>query len=390
MRARDLSVDSNNLLLQQREKYIADMCPDIGPLAQNIDSNAAAVVRSLREKLARARHILAVTMRNESTLLREKVCIEAALTASRAEYTSIVHQYTDSMRQNREAQQGLALTIEKERANYTKQLDCVQVRVNALQKEVWRRGAQIRELLDHYRAKPGPDGIAVSEVERPPRYSAQLADLQAQVWELRAELQSRTARVTELEQQCLLNTTERGLYDRLRAELQRRTARVMELEQQCALNPTERALYEGLRLAFVKQGAELNGALQSQKGRARIVAVAVAALKNEYPEVFELCAEIAQERYPHAQGAAADYYTLAVYGHRARVPPIAAQSDRAPPPGELLRDAFRTHYRSERSAAGPSAVSGVDIMDLTEDDGDGNGPQLRLESGGLTTEGLLP
>jgi Mg2+ and Co2+ transporter CorA len=265
----------------------------------------------------------------------------------------------DLLRRQNEAELGMAKTLQIERASFKLQLNSVLVQVAALQRELQDRDAQIQGLLDNFGTRIQPSGTAICDGSLPPEYSAQLADLQTQVWELRSALQSRAARVTELEQQCTLSTT-------------------------------ERALYEKLRLAFVKQGAELQGVQQQRQGYARIIGAAVTVLKSEYADVFVPCAEIAGERYPHAHGAEADYYTLAVYVYRARGQPSGTlQGDACPtlgtsggadaahytassddthtlPSGDLLRDASRAHYSRESGLAVPSPVTGAAMVDLTD------------------------
>jgi chromosome segregation ATPase len=202
--------------------------------------------------------------------------------------------------------------FEYERADYTTQRNALLARVAALKLEIHEREERISRL--QYQQSP-----EAAQWDIPPAYSAQLADLQAQVWELRQEVVSRTARVAELEQQCCLGTSERALYERLRLTLASREEALKRMQHH-------------------------------QQGCASVVSAAVAALRREYPDVFLRCTEIARQRYPRAEGAAADYYTLGVYGYRTQ-----AQSPQSV-----------QEQRDEDIAAADTSVAGPTMVDLTE------------------------
>jgi chromosome segregation ATPase len=110
----------------------------------------------------------------------------------------------------------------------------------------------------------------------PKECSAQMADLQAQVWKLRARERSTAANCEQL---------------------------------QSALD----VAHETLRRAQ-----------QRDEACSRIVAKAVAALTIDYPGVFQACAELARAKCPRGvlgtqiQGG---YYTLAAYACQIRPPP---------------------------------------------------------------------
>jgi hypothetical protein len=109
----------------------------------------------------------------------------------------------------------------------------------------------------------------------PKECSAQMADLQAQVWELRARERSTAANCEQL---------------------------------QSALDVT----HETLRRAH-----------QRDEACARIVAKAVAALTIDYPGVFQACAELAREKCQGVQSTPIQegYYTLAAYACQMRLAP---------------------------------------------------------------------
>jgi hypothetical protein len=99
-----------------------------------------------------------------------------------------------------ETQLALANSWQVECVGYALQLNTSMQRETTLQRALLIRDARIKSLLDRQASKPAAGGE--SEVwDVPPAYAAEHADLQAQVWELRSELKTRTARVAELEQQ---------------------------------------------------------------------------------------------------------------------------------------------------------------------------------------------
>lgn len=111
--------------------------------------------------------------------------------------------------------------------------------------------------------------------------SAQMADLQEQVWNLRAEIQSKSATSTNQQRE-----------------------------------REDRVKYERLRIAYENLKEDYRKLQQREAGRASIVNKAVAMLQAVCPVEYNMCAAIARDKYPASGGATADYYILAVFGHQ--------------------------------------------------------------------------
>jgi hypothetical protein len=164
----------------------------------------------------------------------------------------------------------------------------------------------------------------------PPEYSADLADLQAKVYELRAELRRKSTQTAELERGNLL-----------------------------------------LRLALERTPEESKRLLTRDQGRVKVIAQAVTALRVAYPAEHSLCSVIAMDLFPRARGAALDFSILEVFGLRDRgevstpIPPQIPQT--GVPTCDILlgRRSVEAAEAAIRVGAQPIHVG---LGDLTGDD----------------------
>jgi hypothetical protein len=320
--------------IAERDEQLLERDGVIAELRHEIAVSTATAAEVLREHSARAEYNLA-------GLRQEKTAMILKLAATQEESIRLTNRCTEIVRQNCKDQQTLMHNLEVERVGYMAQLDAALQRVAELQWQVRERDERISRLIDKISLiKPGVCATGCStevmQWDIPPAYSAQLADLQAQVWELRSTLNDRIARVAELEQQCCLGTTERTLYERL-------------------------------RLTLADKEGVLKRLQHHQEGCASVVSAAVAALRREYPDVFLRCTEIARQRYPRAEGAAADYYTLGVYGYRASPAAPGDRQDQHSVQGSSGRK-FVSFVHSVADCASAETVGEAAVVDLTEED----------------------